>query len=421
MMLRFRLVTRFLAAALLAGTAVTAVTADTAQAQGWMGRVKNAAKETVTRKAEQGTAEATGAAVDAATGKIKCAVTDSGCISKAKAAGKGTILVDAKGNPVSAPQGSGDTVAQPVTDAGSDFTPGTRVLFADDFKSDEIGNFPRALDLKSGNMEVADVGGIRYLRSTSRGGKFDIVLPAALPDQFTMEFDFAGSNGWYQEIRFTDTNDRNYVSFRPQNGGIYGPQNYSVDSRPDVDPGTMKVFPVKIMADGDYVKVYMNGTRVANAPNAKLGRGTRIHFVASGTKDSPTLMGNFRIAAGGKDLYKALSTTGRVTTEGVLFDTGSDHIRPESAPALKEIGDMLAAHADLKVSIEGHTDNVGNARTNMTLSEKRAAAVKAYLVSTLGVSAARLSSKGYGDTKPVADNATPEGRQKNRRVELVRQ
>jgi len=396
-------------------------TAGTAHAQGWLGRVKDAAKETVARKAEKGTVEATGSAVDAATGKIKCAVTDSGCIGKAKAAGKGTILVDAKGNTVAAAQSANDPVTPSVTDAGSDFTPGTRVLFADDFKSDEIGNFPRGLDFKSGNMEVVDIGGTRYLRSTSRGGKFDIVLPTALPDQFTMEFDFSGSNGWYQEIHFTDKDDVNYISFRPQNGGITGPQNYSVDSRPTIDPGTKKVFPVKIMADGDYVKVYMNGTRVANAPNARLGRSTRIHFEASGTTDSPTLLGNFRIAAGGKDLYKALSTTGRVTTDGVLFDTGSDHIRPESAPALKEIGDMLAAHADLKVSIEGHTDNVGNGRANMTLSEKRAAAVKAYLVSTLGVSAARLTSKGYGDTKPVADNTTPEGRQKNRRVELVKQ
>jgi OmpA-OmpF porin, OOP family len=415
MSLRFKLMTPVMAATLLAGAA------STVHAQGWLKRVKDAAKETVARKAEKGAVDATSSAVDAATGKIKCAVTDSDCIDKAKAAGKGTILVDANGNPVAAAQGSSDASASVATDVGSDFTPGTRVLFADDFKSDEIGNFPRGFELKAGNMEVADIGGTRYLRSTSRGGKFDIVLPAVLPDQFTMEFDFSGGNGWYQEIHFTDRNDVNYVSFRPENGGIYGPQGYSVESRPAVDPGALKVFPVKIMADGDYVKVYMNGTRVANAPNAKIGRSTRIHIEASGTKDSPTLMGNFRIAAGGKDLYKALSSTGRVTTDGVLFDTGSDHIRPESAPALKEIGDMLAAHGDLKVSIEGHTDNVGNAQTNMTLSEKRAAAVKTYLVSTLGVSAARLTSRGYGDTKPVADNATPEGRQKNRRVELVKQ
>ena len=179
-------------------------------------------------------------------------------------------------------------------------------------------------------------------------------------------------------------------------------------------------FPVKIMADGDYVKVYMNGTRVANAPNADLGRSKGIRVKVYGERGAPVLIGNIRIAAGGKDLYRALATDGHVTAEGILFDTNSDRIRPESAPALKEIGDMLAAHPEVHVAIEGHTDNVGNAAANLTLSDKRAAAVKAYLTATFGVAADRLTSKGYGATKPAAPNDTPEGRAKNRRVELVK-
>jgi OmpA-OmpF porin, OOP family len=95
-------------------------------------------------------------------------------------------------------------------------------------------------------------------------------------------------------------------------------------------------------------------------------------------------------------------------------------LRPESTPTLKEIADMLAAPPDLKLTIEGHTDNVGAAAANQTLSEKRAAAVKAYLVGTAHVDASRLASKGFGATKPVGPNTTAEGRQNNRRVELVK-
>lgn len=81
---------------------------------------------------------------------------------------------------------------------------------------------------------------------------------------------------------------------------------------------------------------------------------------------------------------------------------------------------MLKQHPDLKLTIEGHTDNVGNVEVNKTLSERRAAAVKAFLVANHGVDAVRLDARGLGDQKPVAPNTTPEGRQQNRRVELVK-
>ncbi|HEY8484980.1 MAG TPA: OmpA family protein, partial [Longimicrobiales bacterium] len=93
---------------------------------------------------------------------------------------------------------------------------------------------------------------------------------------------------------------------------------------------------------------------------------------------------------------------------------------PESTPTLKEIGAMLKANPGLRLLIEGHTDNVGNAASNQVLSEKRAAAVKAFLEKEYGIDAGRLEARGFGDMKPVAPNDTPEGRQANRRVELVK-
>jgi OmpA-OmpF porin, OOP family len=109
-----------------------------------------------------------------------------------------------------------------------------------------------------------------------------------------------------------------------------------------------------------------------------------------------------------------------VATQGIYFASGSDKIQPESTPTLVEIADMLKAHPDLDLLIEGHTDNVGSAGSNLALSDRRAAAVRQVLVDTYKIDGNRLTTVGFGDTVPAAPNTTPEGRQQNRRVELVK-
>ncbi len=104
----------------------------------------------------------------------------------------------------------------------------------------------------------------------------------------------------------------------------------------------------------------------------------------------------------------------------ILFDTGKATIKPESAAALAPIGELLKSDPALKLEIQGRTDTVGAAAANLKLSQDRAAAVKAYLVQTLGADASRLTTTGFGGTKPVAENTTDEGRSQNRRVELVK-
>ena len=104
----------------------------------------------------------------------------------------------------------------------------------------------------------------------------------------------------------------------------------------------------------------------------------------------------------------------------VHFDTGKATIRPESAALLDQAAAMLAQASSAKVEVGGHTDNVGAADANLALSQKRAESVRAALVAR-GIAANRLAAKGYGDTAPVADNRSEDGRAKNRRVELVKQ
>ena len=118
-------------------------------------------------------------------------------------------------------------------------------------------------------------------------------------------------------------------------------------------------------------------------------------------------------------LATALSTSGAVAIRDILFDTGKATIQPTSAGTLTMIADVLKADPDLSLEIQGHTDNVGSAATNLALSKERAAAVKAALVNA-GVDDTRLTTNGFGDTQPVADNSTDEGRARNRRVELVK-
>jgi outer membrane protein OmpA-like peptidoglycan-associated protein len=119
------------------------------------------------------------------------------------------------------------------------------------------------------------------------------------------------------------------------------------------------------------------------------------------------------------ELRKDLAATGRARLYGILFDTDSARVRGESLPTLDEVVRLLDAEAAWKLTIEGHTDSTGTLAHNQTLSEQRASSVRAYLVSK-GVAAERLSSVGFGQSKPVADNATELGRAQNRRVELVR-
>jgi outer membrane protein OmpA-like peptidoglycan-associated protein len=119
-------------------------------------------------------------------------------------------------------------------------------------------------------------------------------------------------------------------------------------------------------------------------------------------------------------LEESLTKTGRAEVYSIYFAFNSDEIREESEATIQEIAEVLRRHPDWKLAIEGHTDNIASDAYNLELSQKRAAAVRNVLVSKKGVAGARLSTAGFGESRPQDTNDTLQGRARNRRVELVR-
>jgi OmpA-OmpF porin, OOP family len=118
------------------------------------------------------------------------------------------------------------------------------------------------------------------------------------------------------------------------------------------------------------------------------------------------------------DILQALNTEGHIALY-INFETGKSEIKQESQQVIEQIRQTLSANPSLKISIEGHTDNAGNQASNQTLSENRAKSVMNALLASK-IDKGRMTAKGWGQTKPIADNTSEEGKAKNRRVEIVK-
>jgi len=373
---------------------------------------------------------------------VACAFNDLECIRSAEDDGQTVVLMDEDGKPIVDDDGNlvsdpdvaaemmgeePDAPMAPGSDvwANYDFVPGEQVVYVDDFSDDEAGDFPRRLEWLHGNMELVEWEGRLLLRATGES-QFAVLVEGGVPEQFTLEFDIhdpATESGTVIVTEEAPRNSRDSYKSALFNFGNWRGSGIWQEREPlstvEDERMAVEIVTARIMVDGAHAKVFINEKRISNAPRVELARGDRVTFEMWGRDDQPIFIGNIRLAAGGRDLYDDLIASGRVATQGILFDVDSDRIRPESTPTLEEIGEMLEDHADLRIAIEGHTDSDGDDAHNQELSEKRAAAVRDYLIATYGIDGSRLESAGFGETNPAASNDTPEGKQQNRRVELV--
>ncbi|HYD52667.1 MAG TPA: OmpA family protein [Gemmatimonadaceae bacterium] len=299
-----------------------------------------------------------------------------------------------------------------------DFIPGDRVLLVEDFSKDEVGSFPRRFARRSGALEIIQWNRTFWLRAESNA-RFEVPLPEALPARFTLELD-AYVPGGAMRITFGD-DERIGLQYLGPHGEVR-----VHDAAAKVMSGRYSAAPdcelrtIRVMADGDHVRVYVDQRRLVDAGAADLQRSARIRFSVDASDDEPAILGNLRVTTESRSLADALLTEGRAVVRGLYFEAGTEQLRGESTPTLREIARLLTAHPELALLVEGHSDGAGPAAAAQSLTERRAAAVKAALVESFGVAAERLTTVGAGAARPLGRNDTLEGRMTNQRVELVK-
>ncbi len=390
-----------------------------ANAQVNVGRaIQNQAEYEVRRKARQETSKA-----------IRCAFGDIQCIEKAKQDDHDVVLVDQDGNVIT------DDDGNPITDPqeaqkkvavkrNPDFTRGERILFKSDFADEPIGRFPASqLVYEKGNAQIVEKDGQNVLEA-SANTTFRVQLEEPLPEDFTVEFDLQiGAPNMIARVLFTplETSYSRYESdylqlYRSQAGIYRKADDISVGV---VDEITTEMVHFALQVDGEYAILYAGPIRIANMPVTNFMTGDMIEFQLSANPRFFTYISNIVIAGGVEDMYGTIMETGEFTTYGINFETASADITDDSAEILDQMLEMLTAHPDLAVEIIGHTDAEGGDEYNQDLSERRAQAVVGWLVDG-GVPGEQMSAAGMGESDPVADNATAEGRAQNRRVVIKR-
>jgi flagellar motor protein MotB len=326
-----------------------------------------------------------------------------------------------------------------------DYVPGETLLVYEDFEQDAVGDFPARWNT-DGTGEVVTLGNSseKWLLMKS-GSDFIPDLPRDLPEEYTIEFDLNSigidkktASSTLLEVTLDDNNGfkngRNRVSVRIPfcqyhpvgfnirnfteegstiNNNVQGDIRQQVLNQPHISIAVNKTrFRLWVNE-----KKYVDVPRLVPAGNKIVALKLKPYYFKDGKED--IFIRNLKIAEGGLDLRGQLLRDGMVSTNGILFDVNSANIQPESYGVLRQIALAMQENTDMKLNIIGHTDSDGADGDNMNLSQQRAQAVKNALAEDFGIAADRLTVEGKGESQPVAENETPEGKAANRRVEFV--
>lgn len=333
-----------------------------------------------------------------------------------------------------------------------DFVSGTKILAEENFSQDALGDFPVNM-LSNAGGEVVEFEGSKWL-SLGGNGAFTIKnFNKELPDNFTFEFELSCSDnfGWKSKelgVVFASSKNgkKDYLKWgenkHDQNGlkiGIH-PRDFS-----NSNIGTTRFFiyegnneimknektqthftnsknPVKLQfwRQKTRLRVYIDGIKIWDVQEAfNNSKYNVISFVLGDYEGEQRFyITNLKLAEAGADTRHKLIETGTYTTNEILFETNKALIKKSSETVLNEIGLALQSNSEFKVMIIGHTDSDGNDSENLKLSEKRAESVKKYLIDKFGIESSRMQVAGKGETVPIADNSSEEGKRLNRRVEF---
>jgi outer membrane protein OmpA-like peptidoglycan-associated protein/curli biogenesis system outer membrane secretion channel CsgG len=333
--------------------------------------------------------------------------------------------------------GGGDQLNFTVIKA--EFLPGEKTVFFDDFSDMAGDDAPPHWKIRGATPELRVAGSTREL--ALNGDRYDIYPNiTGLPKNFTMEMDMlceeqkagivdgCGSVNYYfhsksgrEEWLFKIwigmdrvTEDKKAVEWRI---GLW-------DAKEALGQKTLitewnKPVKVAMWVQNGRVRFYINGDRIFDFNQVEVGEIASLDM-NFWTGDKTMAIRRVRFAESSPDFSQTITSSGKFVTHGILFDTDSDHVKPESAVVIQSIAKGLMQAADLNFEIDGHTDSTGVAAHNLELSKRRAEAVKNILVSQFSIDAGRLTTAGFGSSKPIDSNSTPEGKANNRRVEFVR-
>jgi outer membrane protein OmpA-like peptidoglycan-associated protein len=317
-----------------------------------------------------------------------------------------------------------------------DFVAGDKIIFQPDLSGEADAELPARFTVNVGNVEIQSYEGEKILHLNPDCHATVSPLMNSdhyLPEQYTLEFDMMyenpdekNGNNYFAyvsdfNVEFRNRDDNNYggyPAYRFTIDGVskikFGNNNAGLIALQQAVTGNAWHH-IAIYIRKNIGKVYIDQYRVAATNNLPAG-ADKVDIKADryGIK-----IKNFRLAAGGDDKYNKIVTDGKFITHGILFDVNKSTIKPESMGALNEIAKMMKEHSDLKFEIDGHTDSDGKADANLQLSQERANAVKAKLTE-MGIDGVRLTTKGFGATRPIDKNDSAEGKANNRRVEFVK-
>ncbi|WP_299118275.1 OmpA family protein [uncultured Tenacibaculum sp.] len=320
-----------------------------------------------------------------------------------------------------------------------DFVPGENVLFYDTFKDDEYGAFPKRWDINLGSAEIARVNGEKVFLLNGNSSVYPLLTNFDFTKRTSIELDiYCGEKFWKRgisnkySIKLWDKADK-YDTYK-KSFKASKLREIEIRKNGDVLKVSMGDFgrgialkDVKnkigwhhlvIVSNGkDLFQLYFDELKILNLP--KLGTfptGVTIQVDEFGNqKNNSMAIKAIKIAQGGNSLYKQIITNGNFSTNGILFNTGKSKLKPESSGVLKSIANLLLDNPGWKFEIVGHTDNVGEKKDNLILSQNRAKSVQKVLIK-LGIQASRLTTLGRGESEPLNTNSTTEERANNRRV-----
>ena len=335
-----------------------------------------------------------------------------------------------------------------------DFVPGEKIIIEETFAQDPVGEFPGQWNTRSGaELVTVDNRPGKWLSIKQDGIFYPEYLTSNLPDNFTLQADLMATNtissiggitisllktaNTDEKFQYSTESDVSIPSFKitlyPKSSGdgsLHYSSNviggHSMPALPAFNVPKKNAVRVAIWRQKQRVRVYLDSTKILDLPRA-LDAGTIFNTLAFASyapdydqKGGTFFISNIRLAVGAPDTRNKLVTEGRFSTHGILFDTNSDAIQPESYGTLKEIATVLKENPAMRVTIIGHTDADGNEQLNLELSKRRAAAVKTSLANDFGIDASRMETNGKGKTQPIDSNTTEAGKANNRRVEFIK-